>query len=149
MDRKSYFYTTARYRAVSKARTFLRNTLALLALAAVVLVPVAVAHAQGGTISGVVLDRNQGPLEGAQVTVRGTRLGSQTDANGRFRIAGVEGTAATLEVRRLGYRMTTVAASVGAETSVSMEPASVNLDAVVVTGQPGSTNKRTLGVDIA
>ena len=105
-----------------------------------------VAHAQGGTISGVVLDRNQGPLEGAQVTVRGTRLGSQTDANGRFRIAGVEGTAATLEVRRLGYRMTTVAASVGAETSVSMEPASVNLDAVVVTGQPGSTNKRTLGV---
>src|SRR5438270_4108124 len=149
MDRKSYFYTTARYRAVSKARTFLRNTLALLALAAVVLVPVAVAHAQGGTISGVVLDRNQGPLEGAQVTVRGTRLGSQTDANGRFRIAGVEGTAATLDIRRLGYRATTATATVGTEALVSMEPASVNLDAVVVTGQPGSTNKRTLGVDIA
>jgi TonB-linked SusC/RagA family outer membrane protein len=30
-----------------------------------------------------------------------------------------------------------------------MEPASINLDAVVVTGQPGSTAKRTLGVDIA
>jgi TonB-linked SusC/RagA family outer membrane protein len=30
-----------------------------------------------------------------------------------------------------------------------MEPASISLDAVVVTGQPGSTAKRTLGVDIA
>lgn len=107
------------------------------------------AFAQGNTISGVVLDRNQVPLENAQVTVRGTSLGGQTDANGRFRISGIAGTTATLDIRRLGYRATSATASVGAETRVSMEPASVNLDAVVVTGQPGSTNRRTLGVDIA
>jgi TonB-linked SusC/RagA family outer membrane protein len=149
MDGQSFFPLGARTRATSKTRTFLKTTLVLFALAALLLAPTGIAHAQGGTISGVVLDRNQIPLENAQVTVRGTRLGSQTDANGRFRIAGVVGTTATLEIRRLGYRMTTATASVGSETRVSMEPASVSLDAVVVTGQPGSTNKRALGVDIA
>jgi TonB-linked SusC/RagA family outer membrane protein len=149
MDGQSFFPPGARTRAISKTRTFLKTTLALCALVPVLWAPVGVALAQGGTISGVVLDRNQTPLENAQVTIRGTRLGSQTDANGRFRIAGVDGTTATLEIRRLGYKMTTITASVGTDARVSMEPASVSLDAVVVTGQPGSTNKRTLGVDIA
>ena len=120
----------------------------LLTLIALLVAPIA-ADAQGNTISGVVLDRNQIPLENAQVTVRGTRLGSPTDANGRFRISGVAEPTVTLDVRRLGYRATTVTATAGTETRVSLEPASVNLDAVVVTGQPGSTNRRTLGVDIA
>ncbi len=123
-------------------------TLFALAIMSAVAAPTA-ANAQGNTVSGVVLDRNQIPLENAQVTVQGTKLGSPTDANGRFRISGVQGTTATLDIRRLGYRATTATATVGTETRVSMEPASVNLDAVVVTGQPGSTNRRTLGVDIA
>ncbi len=123
-------------------------TLVALAIMSAVVAPTA-ANAQGNTVSGVVLDRNQIPLENAQVTVQGTKLGSPTDANGRFRISGVQGTTATLDIRRLGYRATTATATVGTETRVSMEPASVNLDAVVVTGQPGSTNRRTLGVDIA
>jgi TonB-linked SusC/RagA family outer membrane protein len=149
MDGQSCFSARRADRATGRATGFLKVTLAIFAFVSLVLVPLGVAQAQGGTISGVVLDRNQAPLENAQVTVRGTRLGSQTDANGRFRIGGVPGTTATLEIRRLGYKMTTATASVGTETRVSLEPASVNLDAVVVTGQPGSTNKRTLGVDIA
>src|SRR5881392_2155161 len=149
MDGQSYFRVCALSRATSKTRTLVKTVVALLAVFLVLLAPVGTAQAQGNTISGVVLDRNQIPLENAQVTVRGTRLGSQTDANGRFRIAGVEGTTATLDIRRLGYRATTATATVGTEARVSMDPASVNLDAVVVTGQPGSTNKRTLGVDIA
>jgi len=148
MDRRSCFSETAPARAPGKPRTFLRLIVALLALGPLLLTPTGVAQAQGGTISGVVLDRGQTPLPNAQVTVQGTRLGSQTDANGRFRIAGINGTSVVLEIRRLGYKMTTTTASVGTETRVSMEPASINLDAVVVTGQPGSTVKRTLGVDI-
>jgi TonB-linked SusC/RagA family outer membrane protein len=106
--------------------------------------------AQQGSISGVVVERNSTPLPSAQVTVRGTTLGTQTDASGRFRIAGISGATAVLEIRRLGYRMATVSATVGAtDTRITMEPTSVTLDAVVVTGQPGSTAKRTLGVDIA
>ena len=146
MDGRSCFQINAPKRAPRTKTKFL--SLLLATLLASFAAPVG-ANAQGNTISGVVLDRNQLPLENAQVSVRGTRLGSQTDANGRFRISGVEGTTATLDVRRLGYRATTVTATAGTETRVSLDPASVNLDAVVVTGQPGSTNRRTLGVDIA
>jgi len=111
--------------------------------------PMAAAQAQGGTVSGVVLDRNQAPLPNAQITVRGTQLGTQTDANGRFRISGVSGSSAVLDIRRLGFKAISTTATVGSEARISMEPASISLDAVVVTGQPGSTAKRTLGVDIA
>lgn len=149
MDRFSYFRERARRGAPRNPKTSLRLIAWLVALGAILIVPTQSAGAQAGTVSGVVLDRGQAPLPNAQVTVQGTRLGTQTDANGRFRISGVPGTSAVIEIRRLGYKMATITASVGSETRVSMEPASINLDAVVVTGQPGSTAKRTLGVDIA
>jgi TonB-dependent SusC/RagA subfamily outer membrane receptor len=149
MDRQSCFAQRERGPAPRKPRTFLKLAAALLALAPVLLTPTVAARAQNGTISGVVLDRGQAPLPNAQVTVQGTRLGSITDANGRFRIAGVDGTSAVLEIRRLGYKMTTATATVGTEARVSMEPTSISLDAVVVTGQTGLTERRTLGVDIA
>lgn len=145
MDGHSYFPAVVRDQAY-RTRNWIVG-LAFLAAIAMLLAPLPI-FAQGNTLSGVVLDRNQAPLENAQVTVRGTQLGSQTDANGRFRIAGVSGTTAILDIRRLGYRAATATATVGSEMRISMEPASVNLDAVVVTGQPGSTNRRTLGVDI-
>ncbi|MDP9277794.1 MAG: SusC/RagA family TonB-linked outer membrane protein [Gemmatimonadota bacterium] len=129
-----------------KRRAFAR---ALMALVPLLFAPIGAAQAQGGTVSGVVLDRNQTPLPNAQVTVRGTQLGTQTDANGRFRISGVAGSSAVLDIRRLGFKAISTTASVGSEARISMEPASISLDAVVVTGQPGSTAKRTLGVDIA
>ncbi|HMI45593.1 MAG TPA: carboxypeptidase-like regulatory domain-containing protein, partial [Gemmatimonadaceae bacterium] len=96
-----------------------------------------------------MLDRNQAPLPNVQITVRGTQLGTQTDANGRFRISGIFGSSAVLDIRRLGFKAISTTATVGSEARISMEPASISLDAVVVTGQPGSTAKRTLGVDIA
>ncbi|MEO8909567.1 MAG: SusC/RagA family TonB-linked outer membrane protein [Gemmatimonadaceae bacterium] len=149
MDRPSCLSDSARGRASRKSRTFLNLTPALVALVLLLVAPASAANAQTGTVSGTVLDRGLNPLPNAQVTVQGTRLGTQTDANGRFRIGGVSGTNAVLEVRRLGYKMNTITVAVGTETRVSLEPASINLDAVVVTGQPGSTARRTLGVDIA
>ena len=122
---------------------------ALVSLVVLLLAASAPLHAQG-TISGVVVERNQTPLAAAQVTVKGTSLGTQTDASGRFRIAGVTGATAVLEVRRLGYHMATQTVSAGATgVRIVMDPTSVTLDAVVVTGQPGSTAKRTLGVDLS
>jgi hypothetical protein len=103
-----------------------------------------------GTIAGVVVDRNQAPIPAAQLTVRGTTLGTQTDASGRFRISGATGSTVVIEVRRLGYRMVSQTVSVSAApVRIVMDATSTTLDAVVVTGQPGSTAKRTLGVDIA
>ncbi len=149
MDRPSYFSIITRIGVTSRTTVARTLTKALLVLLPLLFAPMATARGQGGTVSGVVLDRNQTPLANAQVTVRGTQLGTQTDANGRFRISGVDGSSATLDIRRLGYKPTSTVASIGTEARVSMEPASISLDAVVVTGQPGSTAKRTLGVDIA
>ncbi|HMI56041.1 MAG TPA: carboxypeptidase-like regulatory domain-containing protein, partial [Gemmatimonadaceae bacterium] len=85
MDRQSYFPKSARLRAVGKTRTG-RLTVAFLSLFTLLLAPIGFVYAQAGTVSGVVLDRSQTPLQNAQVSVRGTQLGTQTDANGRFRI---------------------------------------------------------------
>ena len=63
-----------------------------------------------GTIAGIVVEHNQTPLPSAAVTVRGTSLGTITDANGRFRISGISVPTVVLEVRRLGYRMAAVTA---------------------------------------
>jgi len=149
MDRPLYFLESTRTRVTRLARTRREFARALMALVPLLFAPLAAAQAQVGTVSGVVLDRNQTPLPNVQITVRGTQLGTQTDANGRFRISGVSGSSAVLDIRRLGFKAISTTATVGSEARISMEPASISLDAVVVTGQPGSTAKRTLGVDIA
>ncbi|MFN2567242.1 MAG: SusC/RagA family TonB-linked outer membrane protein, partial [Gemmatimonadaceae bacterium] len=85
-------------------------------------------------------------LRGAQITVVGGTQRALTDDRGRFRIAGLTGTTATLEVRRIGYRLERVQARVG-ETNLgialTVNPAS--LEAVVVTGTVGATERRAIG----
>lgn len=108
------------------------------------------AVAQSGVVAGVVTDPGQAPIQSAQVIVRGTSLGSLTDESGHFTIAGISGTTATLEVRRLGYRGDTVTVNVGdRNVHVTLTPAAINLNTVVVTGTPGATEKRRLGISVA
>src|SRR5687768_11881601 len=104
------------------------------------------AVAQDGVISGVVLGAGGQPLASAQVHVLGTSLRVATDASGRFRVTGVSGTQASLQVRRIGYRMEVVPARVGdTEVQVRLSEQSVALDAVVITGTAGGQSKRELG----
>lgn len=104
------------------------------------------AAAQDGVISGVVLGAGGQPLASAQVHVLGTSLRVATDASGRFRVAGVPGSQASLQVRRIGYRMEVVPARVGdTEVQVRLNEQSVALDAVVITGTAGGQSKRELG----
>jgi TonB-linked SusC/RagA family outer membrane protein len=111
-----------------------------------------VAFAQTGTISGTVTDAASVPIAAAQVSVPGTRYGAATDANGRFRLTLTDptGTAVTLVARRIGYTSASVAVHVGDENvAIHLTPAAVSLNEVVVTGTPGSTERRALGVDVA
>ena len=103
--------------------------------------------AQGGTISGtVVAEGTLTPIPEAQVRVAGASTGTMTDAAGRFRLAGLTGTDVTLEVRRLGYRPSTHSARVGAtDVRIELPEKRVELDAVVVTGTAGATEKRAVG----
>jgi TonB-linked SusC/RagA family outer membrane protein len=105
------------------------------------------AHAQQGTVAGVVIaETSLRPLAGAQVTVEGTQRGTIADASGRFVIPGLTGTEVTLRVTMLGFRAVTRAVRVGdANVRIALAESAVELDEVVVTGVAGGTQRRAIG----
>ncbi len=118
----------------------------LLACTALVALP-ALLEAQEGVIAGTVTDaRTQRPLTGAQVVIVGGQRGTLTDMAGRFRIGGLTGQTAQVQIVIIGYRTTTRAVSVG-DTNVRMqlEESAVELDEIVVTGTAGAVQKRSIG----
>jgi TonB-linked SusC/RagA family outer membrane protein len=100
-----------------------------------------------GELAGTVVDAgSQRPVAGAQVTVQGQTRSAVTDPEGRFRITGVQGAQATLQVDRLGYTRVTRQVTVPQTgIRIALAEAALALDAVVVTGTPGGAEKRTLG----
>jgi TonB-linked SusC/RagA family outer membrane protein len=127
------------------------QTPVLLVLAALTLGPVPAAQAQDSVLAGVVVTAVTGtPLEGARVTVEGTRLLQTTDADGSFRLTGVPPGRVTLRVARIGYQPAALAVAAGSTTlRVELRESAVRLDEIVVTGQPGATERRSVGNSIA
>jgi hypothetical protein len=75
------------------------------------------AYAQDRTISGTVTAREDGlPLPGVSLAVKGTRIGTQTSADGRFSI-NVPASAKALSVSYLGYITKEVVIGTSAVTS--------------------------------
>ena len=65
--------------------------------------------AQTGKIAGRITDRASGePLTGAAVVVRGTRIGTSTDADGRYFLINLPPGAYDLEASLIGYRSSTI-----------------------------------------
>jgi TonB-linked SusC/RagA family outer membrane protein len=128
------------------ARSVIHLSCAVVAFAAVPRVDAQ----QPGTIAGVVLGVGGQPVPSAQINVQGTTLGASTDASGLFRIAGLSGQEATIEVRRIGYRMERRVVRVGdTDLRIALTEQSVVLDAVVVTGTAGAQSKRELGNSVS
>ncbi len=96
-----------------------------------------------GTIKGKVLDGNGEPLPGANITVKGTSLGTQTDFDGEFSIEAVEGQ--SLVFVNLGYK--TLEKKIGKDNfyEVYLEEDSSALDEIVITGYSSRNKKETLG----
>ncbi|MDQ3949387.1 MAG: SusC/RagA family TonB-linked outer membrane protein [Gemmatimonadota bacterium] len=141
---------TVDHPATSIARWFARacSVAPLAALALVANLASAVpAHAQAGEIAGTVTAVGTGELlAGAQITVAGGTQRAVTDDRGRFRLAGLTGTTATLEVRRIGYRLERVVARVGqTDLGVALTVNPMSLEAVVVTGTTGATERQAIG----
>lgn len=58
-----------------------------------------------GTITGTVRDKNtQEPLIGATVSLGGTALGTQTDVDGKFKLANIPANSYNIKVQYLGYQ---------------------------------------------
>lgn len=105
------------------------------------------ARAQQGVVAGVVVDaQSQRAIAGAQVIVPGTGSGTVTDQAGRFRLSGLTAQSVALEVRMIGYRTLTATAALGdTELRLELSVTAIELDALVVTGTAGATQKRAIG----
>jgi len=113
-------------------------------------VPVqAQAHAVTPTagISGqVVNQQSRIPVSGAHVNLIGTRLQSATDSAGRFTQASLGAGTYILEVRAIGYGVTSwvlrLADGELVDYVFELEPIGVDLEPIVVEGRPGYFQRR-------
>jgi len=113
----------------------------------------AVAWAQQGTVAGRVTDQVNGqPLVGARVTVLGTSLIAQTNADGRYTLSRVPGGQITVRASAVGFgaasRVVTVNPGETAAVDLALGLSPYSLDEVVVTST-GDQAKREVGNSIA
>jgi TonB-linked SusC/RagA family outer membrane protein len=97
-------------------------------------------------VSGKVLDENGQPLPGVSVKVKGTNLGTQTDAKGNFSISVPDN--AVLVFSFIGYNTQEVTVTGKTTVNVDMNPASKGLNEVVVTALGIKKNEREVGYSL-
>ncbi|HEV8381063.1 MAG TPA: SusC/RagA family TonB-linked outer membrane protein [Gemmatimonadales bacterium] len=107
------------------------------------------ASAQQGVVGGQVKDEVSGnPIVGARVAAVGTAIVAQTNAAGRYVLAGIPPGQATLRVTAIGYgavtHVVTLAAGEPAVQDFSLKVEPYSLDEIVVTAT-GEQAKRELG----
>ncbi|WP_416442018.1 SusC/RagA family TonB-linked outer membrane protein [Phnomibacter sp. MR] len=91
------------------------------------------AQAQTNTITGVIKDNKGTPMSAVSVMVKGTNKGTQTDANGMFRLDAAGGSA--LIISYTGYEMQEVALTSAKNYLVTMQLAvATTTEEVVVVG---------------
>ena len=83
-----------------------------------------------------------GPLAGANVSVKGTKNGANTDSNGKVTLANVPANS-TLVISYMGYKTQEISVSVGTSFEVVLEEDTNMLDELVVIGY-GTVRKRDL-----
>lgn len=85
-----------------------KNTMVVVSLAGLLLMPVLSHAAQSGKISGQITNEAGNPLPGVNIIVEGTMLGAATDENGYYSILNVPPGTYQLSVSMIGYEKVTV-----------------------------------------
>ena len=124
-----------------------------LAMLLAVFAPFALRAQGGATVAGSVTERGSNtPLEGAQVSIPGTRLGAASDKSGAFSIRGVGAGAVKVRAQLIGYepleQTVQVPASGTVRVSFTLSRAAVTLSGVVVTAT-GEERRRSVGTAMA
>ncbi|MDT0556882.1 SusC/RagA family TonB-linked outer membrane protein [Patiriisocius hiemis] len=101
---------------------------------------VQVSIAQTKTITGTVLDDANLPLPGANVIIKGTSSGTQTDFDGNYSISASVGQ--TLTFSYVGFETQEVAVGASNTINVTLQPGSV-LEEVVIIGSNTSTKEKS------
>ncbi|MBY0489767.1 MAG: TonB-dependent receptor [Gemmatimonadaceae bacterium] len=100
-------------------------------------------QAQGGAITGKVTDEGTGAaIDGAQVSISGTKLGAATGADGSYRITGVPAGTFAVSVRRIGFEpQTVVGKKAGDVVNFALKARAAQLTETVVTASRSRPEK--------
>ncbi|RYE22479.1 MAG: SusC/RagA family TonB-linked outer membrane protein, partial [Sphingobacteriaceae bacterium] len=94
-------------------------------------------YAQSRTVSGTVISKDDGlPLPGVSIMVKGTQVGTQTNANGKFSF-NVAPAANTLVITYIGYARKEVAIPASNSISITLENDAKSLSEVMVVSPLG------------
>jgi len=105
------------------------------------------AFSQTKTISGKVTDDKGASVQGATVTVKGTKVGASTAADGSFTITAPT-SATTLVISSVGFTEQEVAINGQSSVTVALVATQANLNEVVVIGY-GTARKKDLTGSVA
>ncbi|MEP3209466.1 MAG: TonB-dependent receptor [Maribacter sp.] len=105
------------------------------------LIKIELADAVQSTVTGTVTDATGAPLPGANVLVKGTTNGTQTDFDGNFTIEAASD--ATLIFSYLGFQTQEIAVNGQSTVNASLAEDAAALDEVIVTGYSTETKRET------
>src|ERR1044072_7516507 len=113
-------------------------------LAICMLLPATMILAQQKTITGKITDPSNQPVAGASVTVKGSNIATQTNADG-FLTISVPNASAVLVFSSVGYEPKELPVGANANLNVSLKTATSNLNEVVITGYTAQRKKDITG----
>lgn len=127
---------------------------ATVAVIGVLLAPATLWSQATGQVTGQVSAAGSGqPLDGAQVIVVGTDIGTVVGSDGTYSLRGVATGSQRVRVRMVGYstatKQVTIEAGQSTQANFRLETQAVNLDEIVVTGQAGASRRREVGHSIS
>lgn len=105
---------------------------------------------QGGTLTGIVVDKDSSPIAGAIVRITGTQKGTSTDLKGQFRIPNVPAGLFNVEVSCISYatmRVRDISVGKGQTRplNIILEDATRDLKELVVTALGIKREEKSLG----
>lgn len=100
------------------------------------------------TVSGKVLDVKDAPIIGAAVIVRGTTVGTSTNAEGAFTLQVPSPASAMLEVNFLGYESVTVPVGNRTSFTITLHESSSEIESVVVTALGIKRDQKALSYNV-
>lgn len=105
------------------------------------------ASAQQREITGTIKDKSGTPLANVSVVIKGSNLGTTTNANGEFNLS-VTGVNPVLEISSVNYNNKEVAFGKLTHVDITMESGSAALQEVVVTALGIQRSKKSLGYSV-
>lgn len=90
------------------------------------------AFSQNGTIKGTITDATGGGIPGAAIKIKGTNLGTSTDADGKFAIVAKAGD--VLVISSTGFAKKEITIGKSTTLNIKLQDAEEHLDEVIVVG---------------